>query len=368
MQIRLIFFVPDSQLIVPLCNMWKISFDSRRVLHHSLFWAIIFFGLLAIEVTMNRLPWGYALLSEGTRLVTYLILIYFNLYILIPRLLNEKKVLLYGISILSTVLILTPLLIRALYWIYAPFPELREQLVRHQTGYYILNFLLTALFAVFKIGSDWIRNERENRRIKTENMQTELRFLKSQINPHFLFNTLNSLYALTIRKSDQAPEIVLKLADMMRYMLYECNEKWVTLQREIQYIQNYLELEKLRHGAKSTVTFEVIGNPADIRIAPLLFIPFLENSFKHGLSKSFEDAWIEAKMTIDKEKIIFVIRNKKASRLVLPDEKKFGGIGLTNVKKRLALLYPDHHTLVIRDMPGVYEVELHLDHTFNSIN
>ena len=121
---------------------------------------------------------------------------------------------------------------------------------------------------------DWARQLRERQVLQTQTMQSELRFLKSQINPHFLFNTLNNLYALTLKKSDKAPEIVIKLSEMMRYMLYDCNEKRVPLSKEVKYIKNYLDLEGLRQGKNVTINFETEGSITDQKIAPLLFIPF----------------------------------------------------------------------------------------------
>jgi len=337
------------------------AFFLRRILLHGLFWTVLLFLLTWLEMRMNGLPFVFALGNEALRIFFYTLLVYLNIYLLIPRFLNERRLLIYGISLLVLVVVITPLMVLAFYWRFAPYPELQDQVVRHQVGYYLLNFLITAAFAIFKIVSDWVRTERDSRRIRRETMQSELRFLKSQINPHFLFNTLNSLYALTIRKSDQAPEIVLRLADMMRYMLYECNEKWVPLQREITYVENYLELERLRHGDRADVRLDIQGEPGERRIAPLMFIPFLENSFKHGLSRSLHRAYVHALVVVEGDRLQFSISNSKPDQLPHPEATRFGGIGLTNVRKRLELLYPGRYRLSIENEPTVFRVTLELE-------
>jgi len=193
-------------------------------------------------------------------------------------------------------------------------------------------------------------------------MQTELRFLKSQINPHFLFNTLNNLYALTLKKSDEAPEIVIKLSEMMRYMLYECNEKRVLLSKEIHYIRNYLDLERIRQGKNVNITFTVEGSANNEEIAPLLFIPFLENAFKHGLSNQIDHGFVDIRMHIEKDMVSFFIENTKAPvRPQADPNRKSGGIGLVNVHRRLNLIYPEKYDLRIDNHPNTYAVELTIE-------
>jgi LytS/YehU family sensor histidine kinase len=193
-------------------------------------------------------------------------------------------------------------------------------------------------------------------------MQSELKFLKSQINPHFLFNTLNSLYALTLKKSDAAPEIVIKLSEMMRYMLYECNERRVPLRKEVQYIQNYLDLEQLRQGQNARIEFELNGSIREQQIAPLMFTPFLENSFKHGLNNQLTEGFVRIRLDVEDHKVFLEIENSKAP--VKPAQnhnKPSGGIGLVNVRRRLNLIYPDSYNLLVTDQPDKYKVNLDLN-------
>jgi two-component system LytT family sensor kinase len=315
-------------------------------------------SLTLVEMYVNEVNLYFAITTEFIRIAFYAVLVYVNVYVLIPRLLNDRKLLVYGVALLVLVFLVTPLMVQTFAWRFRDHPELQDQVIRHQVGYYLLNFLLTASFSLIKIVTDWLRSKRESRRVHLETMKSELRFLKSQINPHFLFNTLNSLYALTIKKSDQAPEVVLRLADMMRYMLYECNEKWVPLDREVAYIQNYLELEKVRHGARVDIDFDTEGVTTDHRVAPLLFIPFLENAFKHGLASSLEAGKVDVKLTVQNRELTFIITNSKPPALPRPEARQYGGIGLTNVRKRLQLLYPHMHHLHIENNPNEYHVRM----------
>jgi LytS/YehU family sensor histidine kinase len=208
---------------------------------------------------------------------------------------------------------------------------------------------------------DWWRYQNEKQVLMTQTIQSELRFLKSQINPHFLFNTLNNLYALTLKKSDKAPEIVLKLSEIMRYMLYECNEKRVHLSKEIHYIYNYLDLERLRQPKDADIRFVVDGHVSDQLIAPLLFVPFVENSFKHGLNHSVNGGgYVRLRLIAAGDELEFFIENSKVDQLPRQHHARSGGIGLANVRQRLQMLYPDDHTLEILDEPNRYAVTLRL--------
>ncbi|MBK9687900.1 MAG: histidine kinase [Saprospiraceae bacterium] len=221
-------------------------------------------------------------------------------------------------------------------------------------------FFVAAASSIYYILSDWMKGQNEKQELANQTLQSELKFLKSQINPHFLFNTLNSLYALTLKKSDLAPEIVLKLSEMMRYMLYECNEKYVSLEKEVNYVINYLDLEKLRHGKKINIHFQQSGEIRNQLIAPLLFIPFIENCFKHGVSHQIAEAFVDIKININGQEVSVEIENSKHAVMPGAHQKKSGGIGLVNVKRRLDLLYADAYELKITDTPTTYKVTLFL--------
>jgi LytS/YehU family sensor histidine kinase len=259
-------------------------------------------------------------------------------------------------------MILTPIKTIALYFLYTGVPKYQEYFAFRWHEIFMAMFLVGAASTLAKILSDWLRHERDRKELETQTMQSELRFLKSQINPHFLFNTLNSLYALTLKKSDAAPEIVIKLSEMMRYMLYECNERRVPLRKEVQYIQNYLALERLRQGQNSEIDFDLNGVINEQQIAPLMFTPFLENSFKHGLNNQLAQGYVRIKLDVEKQKVQLQIENSKApTKPVMNHSKPSGGIGLVNVRRRLNLIYPDRYDLRVHDEPNTYKVNLELD-------
>ena len=338
---------------------WAFSFFTKRVVYHSLFWVFMLFFLLILD--SSNTSFGFIFSVEFINVLFYAVVVYFNLLYLVPNYLNDRYFLLYcGLLILS-VIIVTPIKIFVFFFLFSPFPEVQQQLIADQNWYFASTFIIAGSSTIVKIISDWIRYQRDRKELQTQTMQSELRFLKSQINPHFLFNTLNNLYALTLKKSEKAPEIVIKLSEMMRYMLYECNERRVPLQKEVNYIRNYLDLEKLRQGKNVEITFKVEGDVGDQKIAPLMFIPFLENSFKHGLSNQISHGFVNIKLEVDQNQVDFFIENSKADSLPMQIHKRSGGIGLVNVKRRLNLLYPEHYDLQIHDNPKTYAVNLKID-------
>ena len=325
---------------------------------HGLFWMTMLILLVVWDTNTQGL--GFAITVEFINVLFYAVVVYFNLFYLIPNYLTEKGFLTYcGLLILS-VIIVTPIKVFVLFFLFSFVPEIQQQLINYNHWYFLTTFLVAGGSTVFSIVSDWIKYQRDRKELQTQTMQSELKFLKSQINPHFLFNTLNNLYALTLKKSDKAPEIVIKLSEMMRYMLYECNEKSVLLSKEVHYLRNYLDLEKLRQGKKVDISFEVNGEVSDQQIAPLMFIPFLENSFKHGLNNQIASGFVKIIMTVKNSEIDFFIENSKPDSLPTQLHKRSGGIGLVNVRRRLNLLYPGNYTLDIRDNPNTYAINLNI--------
>ncbi|MEY4926466.1 MAG: hypothetical protein RI894_902, partial [Bacteroidota bacterium] len=213
---------------------------TRRVIYHGVGWCVYISVLVLYQIQWE--PIGFVFTNEVLKLFFLATAVYFNILYLIPTLLSEKKYFTYIISFFAVVIIITPLEVFALYCKLSNFPDYQDQLVVQQGSLYVFNIFPLGCSTLFKIISDWVRHQRIQRDLEKQRLQSELKFLRTQINPHFLFNTLNSLYALTLKKSDIAPDIVIQLSDIMRYMLYETNEKRVTLAKEIAYLQNYLDL------------------------------------------------------------------------------------------------------------------------------
>ena len=216
-------------------------------------------------------------------------------------------------------------------------------------SYFIIFFLpIPVLFLIWIFEQwKWVKN------LKAEKSKTELSLLKSQINPHFFFNTLNNLYALTIKNSKQAPDVILKLSDMMRYTIYEGEKEMVKLGDEIDYLNNYIELHKIRYKKAVEITFKHEIDTS-LSIAPLLYIILLENAVKHGIETLTENAYIHINLYEDKDFIYFKIENNFDPKEI--SEAK--GIGLTNLKRRLALIYPKKHELTVDKTNNIYKATL----------
>lgn len=195
--------------------------------------------------------------------------------------------------------------------------------------------------------------------IEKEKLDTEMKFLKSQINPHFLFNVLNNIYALTVIKSDKAPDNLMRLSEMLRYMLYDSNDGKVSLQKEIDYLENYISLASLKDSRGLNIKVDLDKSQADLKIAPLLFIPFVENTFKHSKIEDLKNGFINISLETSHKQLEFSIENSIPNVVFKKD--KLGGIGLPNTKQRLKLLYPHKHLLNITESDNIYSVFLKLD-------
>ncbi len=211
-------------------------------------------------------------------------------------------------------------------------------------------FLETLIFAQKK--------EEETVKNINEKLATELKLLKSQINPHFLFNTLNNIYALSAINTQKTQESISYLADMLRYVLYECDQPEVLLTKEINYIENYIKLFTVKSSKKYPITTNFTIEDTSVKIAPMLLIPFLENALKHGNIEQIKDAFLTIDIIQKEKKIIFKIINSKSKKIVSKDN--VGGIGLENVKKRLRILYPEKHEFFIEDNKTSYSISLKL--------
>lgn len=334
---------------------------SQNGFYHGLFWMIILALLMLIEGI--QAGFFFTLSNQLINVFFYAVIVYFNLFYLIPNYLSKNLFLTYGILLIVASVVLTPLKMIIFVIKFENYPELQKDVIDHQFLHILLTFLIAGASTVYKIFNDWFIHVSEKQELEKQTMQSELRFLKSQINPHFLFNTLNNLYALTLKKSDKAPEIVIKLSEMMRYMLYECNEKRVMLSKEVNYIKNYIDLESLRQGKNVKIDFQLFGDPGHRMIAPLMFTPFLENSFKHGVGNLIANGFVNIKLNVNGDDVDFFIENSKPDKppTSIHKDKRSGGIGLVNVQKRLNLLYPEKYDLQIKDTPNAYAVHLKIN-------
>ncbi len=222
---------------------------------------------------------------------------------------------------------------------------------------YGLILIYTASISISLI-QKWKMDEKYRSEIEKENIFSELSFLKQQVNPHFLFNALNSVYSLTINSSKPASEAILKLSSILRYMLYETENKLVKLQNELDIINDYIALQKLRLTKNVSVNFVIKGHAGDLRIAPLLLLPVIENAFKHG-ADNVNDSFIDIVVMIYENQVKLRVKNQIVNKK--KDNKTDSGIGIKNIKRRLDLLYPENYSLVIDQGEKIYLVQLKLN-------
>ena len=331
----------------------------RQWMGHGLFWFLLLIILIISD--FEEIGFPIVVYQKLIDVSFYAIIIYINLLYLIPKYLSKKRFLVYSTLLLLFVALLTPIKIAIPVLIFTDSPGLQGYHLQQQGFYFLSMFLIGSASTLYSIVSDWFIHQSERKELETQKMQSELKFLRSQINPHFLFNTLNNLYALTLKKSNDAPEIVLKLSEMMRYMLYECNERRVPLAKEIAYMKNYLDLEKLRQHNAVDIHLDIRGNIVDQKIAPLLLVPFIENSFKHGLNSQIDHGYVNLFVNVDDNHLSFVIENSKGPAKLKQVHPKSGGIGLVNVRRRLNLIYPDQYHLKIKNKPNSFTVSLELE-------
>ncbi len=286
-----------------------------------------------------------------------LILLVSNIYFLIPEFLKGGNWLKYGISLLACLLIISPLKVFALFIVYRNDPYMQGVLLDEQMLYFAADVMVIFLSTTINLSLTWFNQQRIVRELEHQNIQSEIKFLKAQINPHFLFNTLNNIYSLSLKKDDLAPEAILKLSNILRYILYECNEREVPIESEWKHILDFIELEKLRMSKEMSIFLEYDIEDPKAKIAPLIIMTFVENAFKHGNRSGGEDIDIAVKLiqTV-KEGIEIEVSNKFGDNRI--EKTRSRGIGLENVKKRLRLLYPQRFKLKIEAVDGRHIVNL----------
>lgn len=336
----------------------------RELIAHLAYWLFIGMILCLFVFLDNRpLSAGQVLVNFGYFAIINISIFYINYTLLIPQLLKKYWFYILSLIVLIAVMAAAKTIIAVLY---------RDVVLEHKdvhTG--IVTYTDVSLFALssvftsgffiisgclIKFTLDWFSNIKIQRSLETEKKDMELQFLKSQLNPHFLFNCLNNIYSLAYQKSDKTADAVLKLSDIMRYMIYESNDSWVSLSKEIEYLKSYIELQKLRFKDGAAVEMTLNGEIDDQQIIPLILIAFVENAFKHGVANDPENP-IRINIIANQKILHFSITNKKSNA----NKDNVGGVGLNNVERRLQLLYPERYKLNIVNSATHYTSELMLD-------
>ena len=333
---------------------------SIPIKYHIIFWGSYFI--------FNVVRWGsyyedywYSFKSNLVTFTMAVILVYVNIYLLIPKFILKKKykryVLYFIISLCLFYVIRTELIylfINENVWPESESPQ-KAYSFNHIVVVFLSGIYEVGLVTTIKLTIDWVFEKQRNEQLKKSQLKSELNFLKTQIQPHFFFNTLNNLYALAIEKSDRTPEVILKLSKIMQYVLYDAKSSEISLLKEINYIHSYLELEKLRYGDSIKSELSIKGNVDNLDFPPLLFLPFIENCFKHG-AKNNDTTIININFEKINDELLFKVENNfNVSNNTIESKH---GIGIENVKRRLQLLYDTDFTLKTVVLGDKYLVSL----------
>jgi sensor histidine kinase YesM len=345
----------------------------QRLYRHVVFWLIYYlFSVLTLFhdgfEKVGFAKWMAITISETFfHIITQMIFCYTVLYLLTPKFLNKKKNLAFaaGIIVLSAVV----------YWIYYLEHTFIFRAIHFNVGmkfrppdivywFTLISFftyfpISTALVIAIKELKNFYLKQKENQLLARENANAELQLLKAQIHPHFLFNTLNNIYSFSLSKSPEASGLVSKLSDTIHYMITDCKADLVPLDKEIKMLEDYIGLERVRYGDRLELLLDIKNDYQNNLIAPLLMIPFVENCFKHGSSITRGKQWIRLSIQVNDGVLDFDLSNSKPKESISTKNKN--GIGLDNVKKRLALLYPGKHHLNISSADAVYNVKIQIE-------
>lgn len=334
-----------------------------NILIHLSIWLAYKYFLWYLNVIRNGIPGDIYLAFTGFSHLIEPMIFYLYYFFLIPSYLERKKILLFA-AISSLIILLIPALsIAYMHLIRGAFDTLPPDFNReinffsHYLGISFNLVIFIILASGIRFGADWFHYQRLKTDLEKQNLLSEAALLRSQINPHFLFNTLNNIYSMSYKNNQKAPDAILKLSELMRYMIYDANAEKVPLEKEIAYIKNYIDLQKLRLNDPFQVDFKITGDFQEREITPMLMIPFVENAFKHGVVLH-NPAKIFFSLQLKNNYLYF----KSVNDIVKPkfyDESSIEkGIGFRNVLKRLSLLYPEKHEIVIQKKNDKFIVEL----------
>lgn len=351
-------FVPSLSISITL---QKVLFRNRVLLLHLSFW-VLYFSYRVYDI-QEYTGFQRAFIYAGLPTAFNLIASYTHYIFIFPILFQNRNWKKYTglLIILLAVIFCSRILTENL--VYTQFTTNEEYFKTLKLSRIISTVWDTLTFIVFtgmiRFVLEWFELENKRKQLENEKLNAELNYLKSQINPHFLFNTLHNLNSLVYAGAKNANDVIIKLSNIMRYMIYESGKERVPLSSEIAYMNDYIHLESIRLNNSFKLDFKITGPVEQVAIAPLVLITFLENAFKHGVSDREPDCWIEVRLLVDTNHALhFHVANKKIQRANQPKLKS--GFGLVNVKKRLELSYPEKHTLRVNDTETTYSIDLTL--------
>ena len=338
----------------------KASFLSNRIFWlNASFW-LLFFSYKFYDFT-NFMEPHVAFARIGVPMFFHIILSYAHYFFILPPLLRQKRVLPYLAKLI-------PVIGVVMFFQVLTENQLLAQYARsdYYTRFGWVRFVSTLWdqmsFMIFtgmiKFAADWFELENKKKQLENDKLNAELNYLKAQINPHFLFNTLHNLNYLALSKNDEASDVIVKLSNIMRYMIYEAGKKRVPIRAELDYISDYLDLEKIRLNRQVDLEIDTSGVDDQLPIAPLVLIPFVENAFKHGMSDR-EGGWVKIVLTTEGQQLHLTVENSVLKKQANDPENS--GFGLKNIRQRLQLGYENKHQLNIKPGEDLFHVDLKLD-------
>lgn len=328
-----------------------------RAIWHLFFWVAAFIVLLSIFSSSGKVR-QVDLVYTIVFLFPIAAGVYLNLYLLIPLLLKRQKVLFFLLAEVLLIFVVAGML-------YLTFDRWIDHILKNYFFVSYDKFLVLLLYAaVFICLSTMIKLSKEwliILQLQGEENLSRLKHLQSQVNPHFLLNSLQTIYSLSLEGEARTPATILQLSEILKFTIYESGEKEVLLEREIEVLRDYTEIYRLRQDPERTeISFNVTGTPGDLRVAPMLFLPFIENSFKHGLQGSEKEAFVRIDFQVNEKIVTFTVENSMGHSDRI-EKGKYHGSGIRNTQKRLELVYPDRHRLDISGNGQTYKVTLLLE-------
>jgi two-component system, LytTR family, sensor kinase len=366
-----IFHIPSQLLADQSKYNWFFKYKIYHLpfwfAYHCAWWTLLTGSVQDVAHNILYSPYG---IKFSFYVIFQAVAVYFNLYFLMPRYFERGKYVVYFLSLAGTV-VLAALTINFGYfvnaWVYhTTVQELFGISTTDSLYFFKANTMpstaaATTLGMSVKLAKNWVRDRRRQQELEKEKLEAELKFLKSQFNPHFLFNTINSIFVLIKKNPDMASESLAKFSELLRYQLYECNEHKIPMKQELAYLDNFVELAKLRlDQGRVNVQFDVERDlPKEATIAPFVLMPFVENAFKHVSQRKTKANWIRAELGIMNNKLTFrIVNSSDAPQRSANEAVSYGGIGLKNVRRRLELIYPGQYELSTESHDGEFKVKL----------
>ena len=339
------------------------NYSRYKIAGHILFWICsIAFAITAFYVASDyKLNLNSELIIRAiVPNIGFAVAVYINLFLLIPKFLKNKNYIFY-LFWLVLLLAFTSTLIQLMFVTLLKAKTFNSQFSSLFSAHFFTASFYVGVTSLFKFVKDWLKLQEMKLKliqIEREKLEAELNTLKSQLNPHFLFNCLNNIYSLALTNSPQTPETILKLSDLMRHVLYESRENFIQVKKEIDFLCNFMELQKIRLSGKIDIQCTITGDIPDMKVIPLIFEPFIDNAFKHGIRNPDPSPYIHVAITFIKDSMHFKITNNFINS-ENPSTNKNSGIGLKNIEKRLEFLYsPTDYTFEVIKNENTFSVSL----------